>query len=577
MSVDVPALPDPPPQRTRRPDLVERFADDLVAAGSIVSDVADFASGAVSTDSWSGSAASAYATSLRSRVPDLHGMTGALRFVAHACDEHAAVLRRLQRIDRDLLDRHTGLREQRAGIVRDLGRATDPGALQELRSRASGLGAAILAWRGDLDGLLRAERSAEDVMAGSFELAASPERIVAAFSGPRDPGDLALLPGNPLLDPFAGDDDRRRWWQGLTELQQLAIVTAHPGLVVLRGGLPARVRDLANRTLLRRDLIRLRGLDRLDGKQRRRLRQLEKIEAALDRGGRRDPRTGVEVPVQLWLYDPDAHDGDGRVAISIGDLDTAPDIAVQVPGFGTDAGSIEELTDRMEDLYDAAAGADDAQEAPATMIWIGYDAPDNQPFDGPGIDAVGVVGDGLAAAGGDQLSQDLEDLLGSRGDDPQVTVIGHSYGSTTVSMGAAGPGLDGADDVVLLGSPGAGSGVDSAADLGTDPGHVWVASDSLDPIAHLGDDGWITPGDLLDVAGLGVNPVGEEFDGVRFGAENPQLGPAPHLGHHTAYFTPGTEALDNLAEVVAGDHDDVEVVEPVRDPLFGPAHDPERP
>ena len=50
-----------------------------------------------------------------------------------------------------------------------------------------------------------------------------------------------------------------------------------------------------------------------------------------------DPRTGTPVAVQLYLYEPAAYGGDGRVAIALGDLDTARHIAVAVPGMGTEA------------------------------------------------------------------------------------------------------------------------------------------------------------------------------------------------------------------------------------------------
>ena len=38
----------------------------------------------------------------------------------------------------------------------------------------------------------------------------------------------------------------------------------------------------------------------------------------------------------LWLYDPAAYDGDGRVAVAVGDLDHASDVAIFTPGITTD-------------------------------------------------------------------------------------------------------------------------------------------------------------------------------------------------------------------------------------------------
>ena len=43
--------------------------------------------------------------------------------------------------------------------------------------------------------------------------------------------------------------------------------------------------------------------------------------------------TGEPVGSQLYLYDPAAFDGDGAVAVSAGDLDTADNVSVSVPGL----------------------------------------------------------------------------------------------------------------------------------------------------------------------------------------------------------------------------------------------------
>ena len=113
------------------------------------------------------------------------------------------------------------------------------------------------------------------------------------------------------------------------------------------------------------------------------------------------------------------------------------------------------------------------------MTWHGYDAPsiavadgsDDDPVDDVG-DWVGEAGDlvhvvtmGHATRGASVLARDVSGLRAMRGDDVHVTVIGNSYGSTTVAIAADEFDLD-ADDVVLTGSPGAGRASD-AGDLTT--------------------------------------------------------------------------------------------------------------
>ena len=62
-----------------------------------------------------------------------------------------------------------------------------------------------------------------------------------------------------------------------------------------------------------------------------------------------------------------------------------------------------------------------------------------------------------------------------------MTVIGHSYGSTTVADAFAGSGMH-ANDAVLLGCPGTDL-ARSAADFNLDGGNVYVGSASTDPVS----------------------------------------------------------------------------------------------
>lgn len=238
-----------------------------------------------------------------------------------------------------------------------------------------------------------------------------------------------------------------------------------------------------------------------------------------------------------------------------------------VPGFGTDAGSAPSQADKPIALYQAARFLAPGSTT-AAMFWIGYDAPD--PPDGTGdADAAGVVTEQMAAAGGDRLADTLDGIDAMRGGEGRVhlTVIGHSYGSTTLGH-AVHDHAPGVDDAVFVGSPGSGDGVDSAADLHVPTGHVWVGANSHDPIAELGDSGRFGLGSV-DGLGLGRNPAEDVFGAHRFEAEDVAKGPTSTLRQHADYFQHDTESLWNMTQIVTGHEHAVVTVAGVHDGPFG--------
>lgn len=272
-----------------------------------------------------------------------------------------------------------------------------------------------------------------------------------------------------------------------------------------------------------------------------RRRMLETIDARLRELGR-----GGET-VQLFEYDPDAFDGDGAVAVAIGDLDTARAIGIVVPGMGTTAASIGAVTRNAANLQVAARRADPTI-ATATLAWIGYDAPS-------GRAAVAQVLTGAhARRGAAELRADLDDLARMRPDDPRVVVFGHSYGATTATTAGAGGALAGTvDAMVLLGSPGAGP-VRSASELGMP---VYVARDSDDPIPRVGATDGAAQGlrRWFGVElGLGMDPAAPSFGATAVDAEGPT---GFGMGAHSGYFDEGSRALDAFATILAGGGADV--------------------
>jgi alpha/beta hydrolase family protein len=367
----------------------------------------------------------------------------------------------------------------------------------------------------------------------------------------RDHGYLPLGKGDPRLaralasqpPGSAGPGAMREWWAKLPVALQVALMTHYPGRLGNANGLPAEVRDEANRIRLDEDYEKVvakvhRGESLTDAEKNviKTVNQIKEREAHLD------PLTGKPVPVQLYIYDPAAFDGDGRVAISIGDLDEADHVAVNVRG----ATNVQGLTSsRSENVYDEARYARSGTgDSVAVLEWMGYDAPNGSVPDADRSDyaeAAGVADDDMAWAGGKQLVADIDGLRASRSDDPaHLTVIGHSYGSTTAAA-AARQGLD-ADDLVLVGSPGV--PVYEAGDLPTGGDHTWVGSGSTDPFA----------------AGLnGNDPDQDGFDARRFRAEHVDRGQDVDGFdvHKDSYFGKRSEGLFNIGAIVAGEYDEV--------------------
>ena len=197
---------------------------------------------------------------------------------------------------------------------------------------------------------------------------------------------------------------------------------------------------------------------------------------------------------------------------------------------------------------------------------MGYDAPSWNPenaldWPGDGLDMGSVINEEKAEAGGKLLADFVDGLRAtdtvdaSTGDQKSnLSVIGHSYGSTTAAHAAHDHGLD-ADSLTLIGSPGAGGDdVNSASDLGMPEGKVYAGAADNDFVSWLGRDGDLGMGQDPTQADFGakVFPVapGDEFhaDSVTKGVDN-----------HTSYFDPvaNQQSLDNLAAIVRGDEPEV--------------------
>jgi hypothetical protein len=229
--------------------------------------------------------------------------------------------------------------------------------------------------------------------------------------------------------------------------------------------------------------------------------------------------------------------GAGRAAIAIGDLDTAADVTVVVPGmFFTVTGQMADFTNTANTLWGeqatlAPVAAPASGTGVAVVAWMGYRTPDLS----------NILSLDLARSGAVRLERAVGGLREARdGAQPRLGIVAHSYGSTTALMALAS-GRMSADSLTVLGSPG--SDVRNASDLAVAAGQVFVGGAHWDPVAGSGYFG-TDPGSagfgstVLDLAG-GVDPQGAG-DAFR-----------RPVGHND-YLKPGTASLHDVALIAVG-------------------------
>jgi pimeloyl-ACP methyl ester carboxylesterase len=470
-------------------------------------------------------------------------MTAVARWDAPSCEREVT---RLFVLAADLDRAYEQLSRTRTGLADWRGPAAER-ALPRLRlatlrvSRLAGLvrqaadavrsglqGVTEAAWRAA--GTVQSPGEAAEVAALARAVDARMAAGLAAVAVPAAPPDLTPPAG-------ATPAEVARWWTALPPDRRQAALRQRPAELGATAGLPADVRDAANRIELARRLARLRAeRDQLTAAppliplQLARLavvRWMLAVAQGVERALAGHPRA------RLLTLDLS---GSGRVAIGLGDVDRARHVAVVVPGMGTDAVHGVDVTVRRADQLRAEAERESV-EPTAVVAWVGYASPGLREVPFPT----------RARAGGRLLATDLAALTAARtadgGRPAHVTVVGHSYGSTVAGAAARlRPRL--ADDLVLLGSPGVLA--DHAGDLGVGTSRVYVGEAPLDPVA--------------DLAVFGRDPGDRGFGATRMRADPGPGGSWPDRlsgGNHSHYFDPGSESLRNIARVVVGRGPDV--------------------
>ncbi|MGJ7907886.1 alpha/beta hydrolase [Actinopolyspora sp. H202] len=335
-------------------------------------------------------------------------------------------------------------------------------------------------------------------------------------------GELSVTQPPDKGDPGAN----AAWWSSLSSEERQSVLEKHPEWVGNRNGIPATVRDEANRALLDQEEKRLRKIiddytgraastEVLEAKER--LKSIEAIRNTLDKGDDK----------QLLMFDTSGEQA--QAAVSDGNVDTAGKVAVLTTGMNSSVhGSLVEKDELMEGVRGSAEDKSGADVA--TVTWIGYE---NTPHLGE------ENSNDLAERTGDNLRHFYEGINAARAEDPELTALGHSYGAVTTGRALEHEGT-GVDNAVLFGSPGPAT---------SDVSNLEVPEDSVYTLSAAWD--W-TEG----FGAAGTYERGGELNGAtRLSAEGSDEG--TNTSGHSDYLTEGNTSHHNISSVVAGEEDDV--------------------
>lgn len=198
-------------------------------------------------------------------------------------------------------------------------------------------------------------------------------------------------------------------------------------------GVPASKRDIASRAVLDaavEDPERVYQLMGLGGDRNRGLDGFKDDVVALQKAVKEADITAAQLRADsgttsvAQLVGFGEHDGAVVAAISLGDLDSASNVTVNVPGMNSNVGEMNTAVTAANQLIRAARETD-SDASYAVVSWMGYNSPNPA--------EVGLPA--RASSGAAELASFMDGLHDSRDDGSadSVTLMAHSYGSTTSS------------------------------------------------------------------------------------------------------------------------------------------------
>lgn len=331
------------------------------------------------------------------------------------------------------------------------------------------------------------------------------------------------------------------WWGSLSDQQKKKLIEKYPEIIGNLDGVDIATRDEVNRSLVdgmlaeAEDRVHQIQDDLADPGMTPPLYPNHYIKALDDLEDIKVLKDFIDHHRGQKLLVCDRSGERLKVAIGSGNFDEAQHIGVYVPGRGTTVrGSLLDCVKKSEGLITAAQKL--RESSYATVAWLGYDAPLSIPD---------VANTHRANAGADRLENFLEGVSAIYGEKVHLTLLGHSYGSTTSGIAASHVSPNVVDDLVLFGSPG--SGVQLGAEYRVPEGHRWVSAVPY-------------PGDIVQGIGTDINfgrnptemPAFRHISGDATEGETYHTIPRGPFGNHSTYLEDGTETQKDMAKILAG-------------------------
>ena len=424
---------------------------------------------------------------------------------------------------------------------------------------------------------------------------------LSAISTDPHASSVGVVSGLASVPPFPDSNwtpaQNAAWWKSLPEERKRFLIEHRPDDIRHLDGLPAKVRDEANRNALEGyvdadgnkrqgalkdadqalkaaqrdydDAHARRSADpraeelRLEEYKAEKLRQaqeahedLKTIHEQINKNER-----GKDGPQRAYLLDFNYDTKHHRTTaiVSAGNPDTATHVSTLVPGIGTNVreelGYNMNINDRLR-AQTRHAGLDPNNVA--TISYLGYVAPKNSLRDGGIFQATQIS---YADEGAPKIARFMEGLRASgnaNGHSFTSTLIGHSYGSTTVGKAMTQVAQGTVDNLIMCGSPG--SGVQSIDEYNVPKGHVYESSvPENDIVQHLGPNDTFgrNPQKLEGITHLSGDATdSERYKPIppaheRWGYPTGQQTPHP-LSNHSTYFDWGTRTSQDFAHIIAG-------------------------
>ena len=362
---------------------------------------------------------------------------------------------------------------------------------------------------------------------------------------------------NLILEPPKGGtpEDNAEWWAGLSEEQRSDYVSLNLATVGTLDGLPSEIRDEGNRYTLRAStarwemererLILMRDMISPDGRFvngsiASKIRDVDKKLSGLQQVQQHLDSTGEKGIPELYLLGIDTIKN-GHAIVSVGNPDEADNVATYVPGMNTKLETIGKDIERAEGLYSQSVALGDPDKRYASLMWLGYDAPQS---------VVAVAKEDLADQGSPVLNNFLDGLqVSHQGEPANDTLLGHSYGSLVSGKMLSRDETPPVDAVIFIGSPGV--GVDHAADLNLPPENAWAGKSRNDIVASLPTRSFYNPWSWGERP-FGVDPTDPSFGGQQFDVQDGSKWPP--FSAHSLYWDENSESLKNIALLVNGEY-----------------------